>query len=605
MAGSGALMMGGQALVGMLPKGSNLSNIAGSVSNMAGMGMMFGPWGAAAGAAIGLVTGGIGALMKAEKEHQATVTASFTAASSSIAMFGGKLTQTTNNIVHFNDALEKSGITSKKSLSEIDQMANAIGKLGKGDATKTTADAIKGYSGVGPVVGTLKQFAAAQVAAGMDPKGVAKMVAAMLQYAGKTQYLKQALKEIVPATQSVGAAQQTLLSKLVSTTGASYISMQVNNGIIKTYKDMNASQKNVADGFGTVGMSMLNANATSKDLIGSMNALDKSGLDAYTSGTMLAAKLKDMGQVDLASRMLEINKTVGDTGKSMLIATAEADGLIKNLDKLALTKLMKDPKAMATLAAQMDKYNKDAAAAAAKQAAADAAAQAKKDAAAAAAASAAQQAAVFKGTKEEIAAKKLLSAHKTDQDAVLKGLKDQLSQYQKQQAELKRIRDLDQQRADINSQMKTAMISGDFLAAANLGQASSSLQVDFNATTMENKMQGQIDQVQIQADAFSQALADLTDAISNGVKVLDPNIKAASKTAVLKPGAVDANIAPSIITQNFVINGGDPQAVHTTVTAATTGAVKKQAVAAHKVSVVKKGVSPVKPKATPHSARGM
>ena len=190
----------------------------------------------------------------------------------------------------------------------------------------------------------------------------------------------------------------------------------------------------------------------------------------------------------------------------------------------------------------------------------------------------------------------MLSAHKTDQDAVLKGLKDQLSQYQKQQAELKRIRDLDQQRADINSQMKTAMISGDFLAAANLGQASSSLQVDFNATTMENKMQGQIDQVQIQADAFSQALADLTDAISNGVKVLDPNIKAASKTAVLKPGAVDANIAPSIITQNFVINGGDPQAVHTTVTAATTGAVKKQADAAHKVSVVKKGVSPVKPK---------
>jgi len=603
MAGSTALMMGGQALAGMLPKGSNASNIAGDVSNMAGMGMMFGPWGAAAGAAIGLVTGGIGALMKAEKEHQAVVTASFTAASSSISMFGGKLTETSNNIIHFNDALEKSGITSKKSLSEIDQMANSIGKLGKGDATKTTADAIKGYNGVGPVVGTLKQFAAAQVAAGMDPKGVAKMVAAMLQYAGKTQYLKQALKEIVPATQSVGAAQQTLLSKLVSTTGASYISMQVNRGIIKTYKDMNASQKNVADGFGTVGMSMLNANATSKDLIGSMNALDKSGLDAYTSGTMLAAKLKDMGQVDLANRMLEINKTVGDTGKSMMIATAEADGLIKNLDTLALTKLMKDPKSLADLVAKIDKYNKDSAAAAAKQAAADAAAQAKKDAAAAAAAAAAQQAAVFKGTKEEIAAKKLLSAHKTDQDAVLKGLKDQLSQYQKQQAELKRIRDLDQQRADINSQMKTAMISGDFLAAANLGQARSSLQVDFNATTMENKMQGQIDQVQVQADAFSQALADLTDAISNGIKVLDPNIKAASKTAVLKPGAIDANIAPSIITQNFVINGGDPQAVHTTVTAATTGAVKKQAVAAHKVSVVKKGVSPVKPKAS-HAITG-
>ena len=602
MAGSTALMMGGNALSGMLPKGSNVSNIAGDVSNMAGMGMMFGPWGAAAGAALGLVTGGIGALMKAEKEHEATVKASFTAASSSISMFGGTLITTTSNIVHFNDALEKSGITSKKSLSEIDQMSNAIGKLGKDDPTKVTANAIKGYSGYGPVVGTLKQFAAAQVAAGMDPKGVAKMVAAMLQYAGQTQYLKQALKEIVPATQSVGAAQQTLLSKLVAASGltkaatrANHESWATNVYMIKSYKDLTASQQNLADGFGTVSMSMLNSNATSKDLIASMKALDKSGLDAYRSGILLAAKLKDMGQTDLANRFTTINGVINDTGKSMLIATAEADGLIKNLDKLALTKLIKDPKAMADLAAKIDKFNKDAAAAAAKQAAADAAAQAKKDAAAAAAAAAASAAAVFKGTTEEQQAKKILSAHKLDQDAVLKGLKDQLSQYQKQTAELQRIRDLDQQRADLNNQMKTALISGDFLGAANLGQAKSALQVDFNNTTIENKMQGQIDQVQLQADQFSQALSDLTDAISQGIKVLDPNIKAASKSSVLKPGPVSVGGAPSVITQNFVINGGDTQAIHTTVTAATAGAVKKQSPAGHKVSVTKIGKTPIKP----------
>ena len=603
MAGSTALMMGGNALAGMLPKGSNASNIAGDVSNMAGMGMMFGPWGAAAGAAIGLVTGGIGALMKAEKEHQAIAKASFTAASSSISMFGGTLITTTSNIVHFNDALEKSGITSKKSLSEIDQMSDAIGKLGKNDPTKVTANAIKGYNGYGPVVGTLKQFAAAQVAAGMDPKGVAKMVAAMLQYAGKTQYLKAALKEIVPATKDVGAAQQTLLTKLVAAAGATSTYWSINRGMIKTYKDLNKEQQNLADGFATVSMSMLNSNATSKDLIASMKALDKSGLDAYTSGTLLAAKLKDMGQTDLANRFTTINGVVKDTGKSMLIATAEADGLIKNLDKLALTKLIKDPKAMADLAAKIDKFNKEAAAAAAKQAAADAAAQAKKDAAAAAAATAASAAAVFKGTTEEQQAKKILSAHKLDQDAVLKGLKDQLSQYQKQSAELKRIRDLDQQRADLNNQMKTALISGDFLGAANLGQAKSALQVDFNNTTIENKMQGQIDQVQLQADKFSQALSDLTDAISQGIQVLDPNVKAASKSSVLKPGPVSVGGAPSVITQNFVINGGDPQAIHTTVTAATAGAVKKQSVAGHKVSVTKTGKTPIKP-VTSHTSTG-
>ena len=605
MAGSTAIMMGGSALTGMLPKGSNASNIAGSVSSMAGMGMMFGPWGAAAGAAIGLVTGGIGALMKAEKEHQAVVKASFTASTAAISMFGGKVIETKNEIVHFNDALKKSGITSKQSLSEVNQMANAIAKLGKGDSTKVTADAIKKYNGVGPVVGTLKQFAAAQVAAGMDPKGVAKMVAAMLQYAGKTQYLKQALKEIVPATQSVGAAQQTLLTKLTAAAGATNISWQINRGYIKTYKDMDTATKNLADGFGTVGMSMLNSNADSKTLLASMKALDGSTLDAYTSGTLLAAKLKQMGQTDLADRLTTINATVKDTGKSMLIATAEADGLIANLDKLALTKLMKDPKAMADLAAQIDKFNKDAAKAAAAQAAADAKAAAAKAAAEATAADAAAKAKIFKGTAEEQAAKKVLSAHKADQNAVLKGLKDQLSQYQKQAAELKRIRDLDQQRADINNQMKTAMISGDFLGAANLAQARSSLQVDFNNTTMENKMQGQIDKVQLQADVFSQALADLTDAISQGIKVLDPNIKAVSKTAVLKPGPVSADTGPSIITQNFVINGGDTQAVHQTVTAATKAATGKQVASKHVVSHTKSGHSATKPKITPHGARSM
>jgi TP901 family phage tail tape measure protein len=587
MAGSTALMMGGSALAGMLPKGSNASNIAGDVSNMAGMGMMFGPWGAAAGAAIGLVTGGIGALMKAEHEHQAVAQATFSASGSSITMFGGKMSQASNNIIHFNDALEKSGVTAKKDIGEINQLANAIAKLPKTDATKTTADAIKGYNSAGAVIGTLKQFAAAQVAAGMDPKGVAKMVSAMLTYAGKTQYLKAALKEIVPATQSVGAAQQTLLAKLTSAASASYISMQVNNGVIKSYKDMNSEQKRLSDGFGTVGMSMLDSSANSKSLIASMNALNHSGLDAYTSGTLLAAKLKDMGQTDLANRFTTINKTVGDTGKSMMIATAEADGLIKNLDKLALTKLIKDPKAMATLAAQIAKYNQDAAAAAAKQAAADAAAQAKKDAAAAAAADAAAKANVFKGTAEEQDAQKRLTANKKAQDSVLKTLKDQLSMYQKQTAELKRMRDLDMQRNDLNNQMKDALISGNYLGAAQLGQAKSALQVDFNSTTMENKMQANIDQVQVQADAFAQSLADLTDAISQGIKVLDPNIKAAAHTAVIRPGAVDASIGASVITQNFVINGGDIQAVHQTINTATKQAVNKSATSKHKINPAK------------------
>jgi TP901 family phage tail tape measure protein len=559
MALSGGLMMGGQMIASQLPKGSNISNITSSVSSMAGMGMMFGPWGAAAGAALGLVTGGIGALMKAEKEHQAIAQASFTASAAAITAFGGSLKPPTDRVIHFTEDIKQAGITSQKTLTEIQAASQAIGKLGKDDPMKKTADAIKGYKSVGSVVGTIKQFAAAQVAAGMDPKGVQKMVAAMLQYAGKTQYLKQALKEIVPATQSVGAAQQTLLTKLVAAAGATNTSWSINRGMIKTYKDLNKEQQNLADGFGTVGTSMIDGNATAKTLIASMNALDKSGLDAYTSGTLLAAKLKEMGQTDLAKRFTTINSVVGDTGKSMMIATAEADGLIKNLDKLALTKLIKDPKAMAALAAQIAKYNSDAAKAAADQAAADAKAKAAADAKAAAIANPA----AFSGTAEEKKVKKVLEARVGSENKILKTLKDQLAAEQKVTAEKKRQFDYDQQRQDLANQAKEALISGNFLQAAMLKQQAAGAAVDFNAGTKDAKAQAQIDTIQARSDTFSEALGTLTDAIANNVKVIDKTILSVAKLPILAgtPAA-----------------GGSSTTVHVNVTAGANAAATAKAV---------------------------
>ena len=559
MALSGGLMMGGQMIASQLPKGSNISNITSSVSSMAGMGMMFGPWGAAAGAALGLVTGGIGALMKAEKEHQAIAKASFTASAAAITAFGGSLKPPTDRVIHFTEDIKQAGITSQKTLTEIQAASQAIGKLGKDDPMKKTADAIKGYNSVGSVVGTLKQFAAAQVAAGMDPKGVQKMVAAMLQYAGKTQYLKAALKEIVPATKDAGVAQQTLLTKLVAAAGATNTSLSINNGMIKTYKDLDKEQQNLADGFGTVGTSMIDGNATAKTLIASMNALDKSGLDAYTSGTLLAAKLKEMGQTDLATRFTTINSVVGDTGKSMMIATAEADGLIKNLDKLALTKLIKDPKAMAALAAQIAKYNSDAEKAAAAQAAADAKAKAAADAAAAAAANPP----AFSGTAEEKNVKKVLEARVGSENKILKTLKDQLAAEQKVTAEKKRQFDYDQQRQDLADQAKEALISGNFLQAAMLKQQAAGAAVDFNTGTKDAQAQAQIDTIQARSDTFSEALGTLTDAITNNVKVIDKKILSVAKLPILTgtPAA-----------------GGSSTIVHVNVTAGANAAATAKAV---------------------------
>ena len=545
MAGSMALMMGGNALTGMLPKGSNASNIAGDVSNMAGMGMAFGPWGAAAGAALGLVTGGIGALMKAEKEHQATVKATFTASANAIKLFGGTFTDATPRILHMSDALVGAGIKSKAVIGQINQLSDAISKLGSDDPTKKTADAIKGYNTVGGVVGTLKQFAAAQVAAGMDPKGVQNMVAAMLQYAGKTQYLKAALKEIIPATQSVGAAQTTLLQKLTSAATVYNLATDANEGLLNNYKDLSAAEKNVADGFGTVATSLMSATASSKDISGAMDAINKSGLDAYTSGKLLATELTNMGEdKNFVAQFTHINSVVKDAGAALTIATAQADGFAKGLNDIALAKLVKDPKAMKALIDQIDAFNKASAAASGKTPASSVASGAGGGSASA----------VFSGTKEEKAMQKLLTANLDKQNAQLKVVKNQLSEQQKISSEIKAQLDYTQQINSLQTSMKTDMISGNYLDAATLNQQISGARVDFNASSVSQKLQDQADVMQTNADAINTALSDLKDAIANNVTKISGSVSAASRLKTVNGTAVSSGIAAGAPTVTTIVN---------------------------------------------------
>ena len=194
----------------------------------------------------------------------------------------------------------------------------------------------------------------------------------------------------------------------------------------------------------------------------------------------------------------------------------------------------------------------------------------------------------FTGTTAQKAAEKAIKANLKQQDALLKSMKDQLSLQQKQTAEVKRQNDFAQKTFDLNTQMKTDMISGNYLGAAGLKQQISAGSVDFNAGTQQYKMQTQIDTMQSRADMFNQALADLTEAISNSSTALSKDVIAASKTSALKPSSVDTSIpSSSAITQNFVINGGDINAVHKTVTEATKKASGKSVATKFKAGVAR------------------
>ena len=312
MGGSMALMMGGQMLGGMLPKGSIASSMFGSASQMAGMGMMFGPWGAAAGAALGIATSGISALIKVEKDHKIAVESSFKASSDAVTMFGGTLTDQTIHVHSFFQTFKDS----QKTLTDLQKNVDAISKLDAKSGFKILADSLKGMSTANSVIGTVKQFAAAQVANGMDPSKVSNMVSAMLTYAGKTEYLDQALKNISLSTKNVTTATTTWINKLQESSS----SLQP---LQQSYSDLTSSQKRLSDGLLSVYNQILNTNTsfvTAENLASGLQDSIKNTADAYA---MLEFAAKNAGDAQLESFLKQSYAQGLSPAQASLVAKVE------------------------------------------------------------------------------------------------------------------------------------------------------------------------------------------------------------------------------------------------------------------------------------------
>jgi len=146
----------------------------------------------------------------------------------------------------------------------------------------------------------------------------------------------------------------------------------------------------------------------------------------------------------------------------------------------------------------------------------------------------------FTGTPEEKALEKTLQGHLTAQNAQLKIARDQLNTQNKIAQEAKRQLQYQQQISGLQNDMKTAMISGNYLQAATLRQQISGAKVDFNATTVQSRMQDQVDKLQSNADQINEALANLKDAIGNGVTKISSVIAAAKNIPILSASSVTA-----------------------------------------------------------------
>ena len=181
----------------------------------------------------------------------------------------------------------------------------------------------------------------------------------------------------------------------------------------------------------------------------------------------------------------------------------------------------------------------------------------------------------FTGTPAEKALQKLLQGNLTAQNAQLKIARDQLTVQNKISQEAKQQLQYQQQITGLQNDMKTAMISGNYLQAASLRQQISSTNIDFNATSIQTKMQNQVDKLQSNSDQINQALSDLKDAIGNGTTTIDKTIFAAKSLPIMRAQQIVGGVSGGASVNTIInINGPVDQKAINAVSTAVSTAVK-------------------------------
>jgi hypothetical protein len=184
--GMGAMV--GSTLLSMFGGNSKTTEVANQSLMLGGMTqfLSINPYLKVAISLLPVLNSGIKYLMKSEKEHAENARATFKVSGDAIDMFGGKITDQSIKTHTF----AKDIIRNTKEITQAQSDAEKIKNLdSKTSDLKKVSQSISGYNTSESVIGTVRQFAAAQVANGMDPAGVERMITAMLTYAGKTQYL--------------------------------------------------------------------------------------------------------------------------------------------------------------------------------------------------------------------------------------------------------------------------------------------------------------------------------------------------------------------------------------------------------------------------------
>ena len=369
MGGSMALMMGGQMAGQMLPQGSVASGMMSSVTNMAGMGMMFGPWGAAAGAAIGLVTSGIGELIKAEKMHKANAEATFKPSTDAVKMFGGAVVDANPPVFDLTNALGK-GLPKMAGFAlETKNFRDEVSKLPKDNAMLLILNQMKDAKSDEQAKKIAQAFAATQVAInGMDPAAAQRMIDLYLAASGhessvgaiKAPTVTEATTQLLntgKASIGLTKGQQEAMEMYRKMAQFAPTKTQQDDALVKYNKLSKqgagaVSSEQTAKNIKAVADSMISGSATASDYKAKID-----GVKASTNDTTAAVKIYAQNLTGVDEKQKNNVSALGDMGLKfsevipyLKLASVQKDSPLlvqiaqhaKNHDAAALAKDMID-----------------------------------------------------------------------------------------------------------------------------------------------------------------------------------------------------------------------------------------------------------------------
>jgi TP901 family phage tail tape measure protein len=338
--GGGMGLLGLNMGLSMAPDFAGKGLLQGAMTG-ANLGMILGPYGMAAGAAIGFVTSAYNGLINKQKEHAAITKSTFTISNNLITAFGDKVLSTEIKVTELSKASlslrDAFGILSPeiqtiiddlKKLPKDDPLAILIGKISKKDQS------------LREVTGNIRANATTAIAmGGLSPENAKKYIYTLLAAAGKANEFGavwQAISEDVISTTTATTAIFSKLGDAVSKTGGQWVFYKGQlGGATKEYKDLNSTAQALSDQMFTLFGVLSNGAFTYDQIQERLKALDASSLDATTGLLALKAAVKATGDAALIERFALIESIIKESGQAATKTASDYTMLHLALEMLA------------------------------------------------------------------------------------------------------------------------------------------------------------------------------------------------------------------------------------------------------------------------------